>query len=84
MNATNHAHARKYTLQDCPDEILIIEAVRRGFLAANDDWNPTPEEIRDHDTDATFFKAGNPPANQLKEEIARRGLKGRTGTAWVV
>jgi hypothetical protein len=81
---TNHPHARKYTLQDCPDEILIIEGVRRGMLKANDDWNPTVEEIRSHDTDASFFKDGNPPANRLKDEIVRRGLKGRTGTAWVV
>ena len=78
MNAT------KYSLENCPDDLLIIEGVRRGILAANDDWNPTPEEIRSHDTDPTIFMGGNPPRPTLKAELVRRGLNKATGTAWKV
>jgi hypothetical protein len=77
-------HATKYTLETIPDELLIIEGVRLGCLAANDDWNPTPEEIRSHDSDPSIFVDGNPGTKRVNDEIKRRGLKGRTGTAWPV
>jgi hypothetical protein len=73
--------SQKPTLKDLTDEELLRWAAQRGVIATPDDWNPSIEEIRSHDTDpspVTEF-AGNPKINA---ELKARGLKGRSARPW--
>lgn len=73
--------ATKYTLEECPEDILLQWCANRGVIQTPDDFDPTNEEIRAHDTDPSpldkFY------SNQaLNAEIKRRGLKGRKVRPW--
>lgn len=73
--------ARKYTLEQCPDELLLKWAAMRGFIKVPDDWNPSPAEIREHDTDPAPID-GMTPRTAIREELKRRGLQDRVSTPW--
>ncbi len=69
------------TLKDLPDAELLRWASQRGVIATPDDWDPSNDEIRSHDTDkspVTTWVSNS----QINAEIKSRGLKGRTARPW--
>ena len=74
-------NAPKYTLETCPDDLLLKDASRRGLIRTPADWHPTHAEIREHDCDVLPFPNIYTP-RQIRDEIEKRGLNGQTATPW--